>query len=190
MRSLYLAGVVVAALGTALVAGISVSAQTSTTPHKKVFGYQDPQTGLFHPSNGIAPDAAVAPATGTLELVLTITLKTPLTKGGSVLCSADVVAESENTNTYQASSFEDEATSVATVSGSTATCTVNIPYSWPVPAASSTVENTVSGSYVIEMTGAAGTVNALPRYSSAPFVTLTKVPSTGTVSKYTVAAVI
>jgi len=104
--------------------------------HNKVFGYQDPETGVFHPLSTATPDVSTPATTGTIELVMTITLKTALPKGGAVLCGVDLTAFSENLSTYTISDWYEEAYTAATVSGSTATCTVNVPYSWVLPAAS------------------------------------------------------
>ena len=46
------------------------------TGGKKVFGYQDAQTGVFHPLPlDIADPNATTPTTGTLKVVLNITVK-------------------------------------------------------------------------------------------------------------------
>ena len=174
------------ALSMATVGTVSSSAQ-STEYHRKVFGYQD-QNGVFHAINHPEPDATVTPTTGTIELTLTITLKTPLPKGGVVICGADISATSTNLSTAMTAVYEEQANSLATVSGSTATCTVNVPYEWAIAAASTTVEDGLTGSYTIEMATATGTLPGLVRLTDSNFLSATKIPATGTVSKFTVAA--
>jgi hypothetical protein len=83
----------------------------------------------------------------------------------------------------------EDASSLATVSSSTITCTVYVPYSWLVPAASSTIINTFSGSYSIQMSNAAGVLPSSVRYSEATFLS-GKIPATGTITKVTMNAVI
>jgi hypothetical protein len=184
MRSLSLTNFALLALGTAFVASIPVSAQSSAS-HKQVFGYQDSVTGEFRPAARVAPDATVTPTTGTDSLVLTITLKTPLPKGGSILCSSSLTGVLVYSTGLE-SLFVESASSVATVSGTTATCTVNTPYAWLI-AAGTTEAETYSGSYTVEMTSAASTLPGVVRLSEGTYVSATKIPSTGTTSKYTVA---
>ena len=59
----------------------------SDSGHKKVLGYQDAETGEFRPLEKIVPDVTTAPTTGEFEVTFTITLKSTVPTGGSVLCS-------------------------------------------------------------------------------------------------------
>jgi len=164
--------------------------------HNKVFGYQDPETGVFHPLSTATPDVSTPATTGTIELVMTITLKTALPKGGAVLCGVDLTAFSENLSTYTISDWYEEAYTAATVSGSTATCTVNVPYSWVLPAASVLVTRNFSATYQVQMTSAPATAPSgqlpteLVRYTSGTFLSTTSIPSSGTTTKVTQAVVI
>ena len=189
MRSLSLAAVAAVALGTAVLASIPVSAQSIATPHKKIFGYTD-ESGVFHPAVKAEPDATVTPTTGTIQVVITVALKTALPKGGAVLCGTDLTGQSINESTGSDAVYEEEAFVVATVSGATASCTVNVPYEWTIPPASSTVIDSLNGSYTVEMTTAAGVLPGVVRLTDSSFVSGAKIPATGTVSKYTVAATI
>ncbi len=191
MRNRWMAYSIAFVLTTTAGAGLAARAQSETAPEDRVMGYQDARTGRFHRLMGAMPEAAAtAPFTGTIQLVVAITLKTPVPSGGSVLCSSNVLAESENTSSFAISSYDENASIKAVVSGTTASCTVNIPYSWSLPPASSTVKNLVMGSYVVEIVGATGTGTPVPltRYSSSQFVSLTAVPPVGTISKFTIAA--
>jgi hypothetical protein len=74
---------------------------------------------------------------GTFTVTLNITLKTPLGKGDKVGCSASIMGTS-NPNPFgngggQPASYDEEASADASVSGSTATCVLMIPYSWLLP---------------------------------------------------------
>jgi len=183
-----LAAVSVCALSAGSTAAI---AQTNSHVNKPVLGYQDPETGLFKPLEKAVPEATTAPVTGTIELVMTITLKTPVPTGGKVACGSSVSASSISLTTAQVTTYEESASVLATVSGATATCTVNIPYSWLIPPTSSTVQNSLVGSYTAEIVGPSSTTVVLTspfaRLSSSEFLTSKTIPASGTTSKFTVA---
>jgi hypothetical protein len=185
------------AAGLAFGLAVSASAQTNLPkppdPRQKVFGWQDAKTGVFHPMLKIEPDLTPAPITGMIELTITITLKTAVPTGGTVYCSTDITAASNNTETFETGAMYDESSySVAKVTGTTATCTVITPYSWILPAASSTVQNSLSSVYVIGILPASTSTTAVlseldGRSSTGPFGG-TAIPATGATTKYTLAA--
>jgi len=73
---------------------------------------------------------AAAPLTGTLKFVFTITVKSTNLGSDQIACTADA---SVSDGTFPAGNVFDETAAVAaTRNGSTATCTVQIPYSWPL----------------------------------------------------------
>jgi len=185
MRNFPLATVAAISIGAALVAGsISLAAQEAEyiAPVKKVLGYQDPKTGAFKPLVKAEPDVTLSPTTGWMELTLTITLKTWLPKGGTIICNADLSTTSESLTTGSYSIWEQSSYKEATVSGTTATCTVYVPYSYLVPAASSTVTNTITGDYTVEMTNGSGTVPPVATLLTGSFLNA-KLPATGTTTK-------
>jgi hypothetical protein len=187
MRFHSIAAIAAITLGITLSGPASASAQSDESSyHKKVFGYQDPQTGAFHPLEQFVPEVTPTATTGTIELTIVINLKTPLPKGGSIICNSDVSVSSINLSTDQVTSWGETASTVAAASGASHTCTVNIPYSWTIPASSSVIQNQLTGEYLVEMTDAAGVLPGIVRTSSSQFVSLKKIPSTGTISKYTV----
>jgi hypothetical protein len=153
--------------------------------HKRVLGYQDAETGVFHPVTRIEPEASSPATTGTIQVTLTITLKTALPKGGNIVCGADLTAMSMNLTAGTVSDWSEMANSAATTGGSTATCTVNVPYSWVIPAKSSTVTNSVTGTYSVTMNNASGASPSLIRFSSGTFLSGV-IPTSGSTSKYTV----
>jgi hypothetical protein len=158
MRKHSIALVVAITLG---ILGGSVQAlsQTANRHPAKIFGFQDSKTGIFHALGNSAeiadPTAATTTYTGEIEATVTITLKTALPKGGTIACTVGATAISDSETTDATVGFVESATSVATVSGSTATCKVNIPYSWVLftPSTSKTapVVNTLSGSLDVIM---------------------------------------
>lgn len=187
---------VIAFLGMVMVAGAAAYAQDlSVHQTKKLFGFQDPVSGEFHPlgkGQRLIPDAATtAPTTGTLEVVVTIALKTPLPKGGSVLCSTDFIASSFSLTTGAATSYTETAEAIATVAGAGAKCTLKIPYSWVLAPASSTIHTTLDGSLGVSMIGATTTTvleGEVLRGHGQDIVSATKLPANGAVTVYDVNA--
>jgi hypothetical protein len=189
MRFLSLAALAAVSLCVLSAGSTTLNAQTTSHATKPVLGYQDPETGTFKPLEKAVPEAATAPLTGTIELTIAITLKTPLPTGGKVACSSVVAATSINLATSQVISYDETATVLATVSGATASCTVNIPYSWGIPPAASTIQTSLTGAYSVDMAGtvATGSITpALSRSSSSEFLSSKTIPATGTISKFTV----
>ncbi|MGO9086928.1 MAG: hypothetical protein ACLQBK_17025 [Candidatus Sulfotelmatobacter sp.] len=155
MRKHSIVFVAVIALGT-LGGSVLALAQTATrTPAKKVFGYQDSKTGTFHPlgksADLMSPDVATTTYTGTVEATITITLKTALPKGDVIVCSVDATATTESETTFAGVAYDERSASTATVSGSTASCKVNIPFSWVMFTPSTTVVNSLDGSLEVIM---------------------------------------
>jgi hypothetical protein len=147
---------------------LAVAQTANRTSAIKVYGYQDSR-GTFHPlANLVEPDATATTTTfaGTIETTVTITLKTALPKGGTIACrvEADGVSSSET----GALGYDESATALATVSGSTATCKVNIPFSWLMFAAATGTTNSITGSLDVTMyspitTSIAGVLEDLAR---------------------------
>jgi hypothetical protein len=191
MRILSLVAVASLVAGATLSGSVSASAQSdAVAPHNKIFGYQD-KNGAFHPLMQAEPDVTTPALAGTYEVTITITLKTPVPAGGSVLCTTDITAAAVNEATQSGNSYDEQSYSVAKVSGSTATCTVTTPYSWVLPAASSTVFPSVTGSYTVSLVPASSNVPVVElegRTSTASFLNANKLPAAGAVSKYAIAA--
>lgn len=154
MRKQSIALVAAIALG-ALGGSAIAHAQTANAPfQKKVFGFQDSR-GNFHPL-GHSVDLSENPAatttySGTIEVTVTVTLKTALPSGDKVACSVGATAISDSETTGANVAYDESATSLATVSGSTATCKVNIPYSWVLLTPSTTVIDSLDGSLDVIM---------------------------------------
>ena len=117
--------------------GASQSAGSATG--SGIPGYLDPRTGEFHvkpvpPAVGpqsIFPNVAT---TGTLVYKFTITIKsTDITTSEQIAC----MSTNDVQDISSGRSFEEEKTVAATRTGSTATCTITVPYSWALSSASS-----------------------------------------------------
>ena len=162
-------------LGLALSLPSAASAQSdeTTAPKPRLQGYRDQRTGVFHPDNAVVPDAAAAsPITGTFTVTLHITLKTAVATGDKVGCTAVVLATDETATA--ATSYTEEVSAFATVSGSTATCVMTIPFSWLFPA-TGTVDEILSGSYsavIFNPSATATSAVLLSRTSGSDFVDL------------------
>jgi len=154
MRKRSIAFVAVIALGT-LGGSVLALAQNANPPTaRKIFGFQDSKTGTFHPLGKSADvsntTAATTTFTGTIKVTTTITLDTA-PKGDVIACIVHAVAGSEDETTITGVTYEESAASNATVSGSTASCTVNIPFSWVLQTASKTVTQSLTGGIDVVM---------------------------------------
>lgn len=120
------------------------------------------------PTPAIAPEgteAAINAATtfaGSWVFKVTITIKSTLPTSDAIACTATASVFDSNPNPpFNVFTSYDEVASVqATRSGSTATCTVTIPYSWSLDFAST---DTVALDFAISVPGFfISTTNALP----------------------------
>ena len=153
---------------------------SSTTSHG-IMGYLDPKTGAFKPlaQSGGNPDTTFTTFTGEFVFKFTVTIKSSIPTSTPIDCEAqaDVFDES-------GVSHDETAEVVASRSGSTATCTVTIPYSWALSTASS---DGVSLSYNVDAAG--GTTGEIDRESDNSLVSI-KVPANGATTTETVAVTI
>ena len=125
-------------------------------------GYLDPKTGAFR----ILP----TPDDDSVDLPLTVT-------GGSATASLVDVATSNF--------IEEQAAVLATRSGSTATCTVTIPYSWNLASASS---DKVSLTYSIDAPVEATANTAFPERLRSQSVATISVPANGATTNESITA--
>lgn len=131
---------------------------------KRLFGYQDLQTGTFHALPH--PDAAATSTvvTGEYEITFVVTLKSAFPKGTDIGCEADI--EEDSSATIEVSPYEVDKsfTEVGTASvpagaATSVECVVKIPFSWLIPTSSATEKftTTVSGSYSVYAFNPSGT---------------------------------
>lgn len=151
-------------------------AQTTETQKAPVFGYMDAKTGLFHSltRTPLSPEeaAAITPTTGKLVFNVTITVSSALSTSAVIGC--EVVGGVADIATGE---FSNVAGVTATRSGTTAKCTITVPYSWDLATpAKDTVEFDLSVSATV---GTFGTASFYNETFSAPAVTM-KVPANGT----------
>ncbi len=183
-------------MAVALAGSVTGSTQSvgAALQHKKVFGYRDAQTGVFHPLGHTAPDSSIAPTTGTIEVTFNITVKSTFPKGSSIACVADISEQSTNSalppGQEELNYYDEQAFGVVALNGSTATCTLTIPYSWIVPTPSPTVETWLNLGYCV--TAFAGTANnqTMSRSSQSDIPVTNSIPASGTTSRYTVNVVL
>lgn len=99
-------------------------------------GYLDPRTGIFHsmphPDLQEADAPPPAPFGGKFVFNFTITVSSTLASTAKILCEASATTD----DIGSANLILETAAVTATRSGSTATCTVTIPYSWNLSSAS------------------------------------------------------
>jgi hypothetical protein len=191
VRSVALAAILLGS-GMLLAGASTATGQQPGAEPKKVFGYMDPKTGTFVAATPMAhPDASTTPATtGTITLTITMKLVTAFPAKSTIGCALNLQALSLTVNPTTFASaeaiWEESAASSATISGSTATCKVSIPYAWVLPAASASTgtTNTLSAGFVVTASNAASTPSVL-RVSTQSLIEGEAVPATGSVSSYT-----
>jgi hypothetical protein len=133
------------------------------------------------------PEITTAPLAGTIEVTFTITLKSALPSGSNVACLVELSANSIQSGTAQSLSYRESGIVYVKSSGTSASCTVAIPYAWALPADSSTVLNDLEGSYQIIASSASAGVVSLERSSGGTFLVLTNTfPASGATTKYAV----
>jgi hypothetical protein len=114
---------------------------------------------------------------GRLNFAITITLSTAVPSGDSVLCSADA-SVSDPTNSTNSEHFE----ALATVSGSTATCNLTIPYEWLLSTPGS---DSISATYGVSIVSTTSATVGFARSGTHGLPTVTGVPVSGSVTSYT-----
>jgi hypothetical protein len=191
MRFPYLVAFTALTVGAAVAASAQAQSASVSSTHKKVFGYQDTQTGTFHPLVHAEPETTPAPITGKYVLTFTITIASTFPAKSVIVCAADILAASINDTTGAGVTYEEIATTDVTLAGTTATCKVTVPYSWAIPAASGSVQNQVSGTYSVTVLDPATTSITLAsveglRSSTGDLLIPTTVPAHGATTSETV----
>jgi hypothetical protein len=141
--------------------------------------------------------------TGTVDVKVTVKLVSTVPAGASISCNANLdleysVKEQSSTSSllgYDLVGSYSEGTN-AVISGKTATCSFTIPYSWTVPASTSTITITVDGitagvslnEYVD--TASTSTTGATSRGTSVELDGPSTMPANGTTTKLTASTVL
>jgi hypothetical protein len=136
------------------------------------------------------PDVGQAALTtfgGTFVFKITITVKSTNIPTDTIACAAGVGVIDQNTTTFVVTGNWEEGAAVAAVrSGSTATCTVTIPYSWSLANGGTDM---VNPDYAIEVPGSSANPPLPARQNSHSLASM-HVPANGSTTTITVAATI
>lgn len=145
-----------------------------------ILGYLDPKTGAFKPAAQVAetPAATFTAVDGEFEFKIAITIKSSIATTTSLLCEA----HASTFDTVGGISHTETAIVAASRSGSTATCTVLIPYAWALAGAST---DSVSRDYSV-IAGSATTPSRISTHTVPPI----KVPANNATTVDTVAVTI
>jgi hypothetical protein len=177
-------------LALACLAGITQSARSQNAENAAthgILGYLDARTGAFKPivqpttveDEQAAAAAAISPTTGKFVFNFTINVVSSLPTNEVIVCSATA-------NVFDITSvttITEEASVLASRSGSKATCTVTIPYSWPLSTAS---QDKVGLGFSVAASSTTGVLGRLSNHS-LPSI---KVPSSGATTTQTLNATI
>jgi len=167
--------------------GLNINLWSQSIPAVNgIRGYLDPHTGIFHSmphpdlqEADVPPPAAFG---GKFVFNFTITVSSTLASTAKILCEASASTEDVSTLNFIA----ETASVTATRSGSTATCTVTIPYSWNL---SSSTTDKVSLSYQI-IAGVPSTTIPLATRTSEQSLKTIAVPANGATTTETITATI
>jgi hypothetical protein len=132
-------------------------------------------SGQRHGSN---PPATTAVG-GTYSITFNLNIESTLPASSTIVCKAQIAPAGSFFNTVSAQPGPAESASgMATVTGSTATCAVEIPFSWSVES----TRNGVLLNYEIDAVNAAGSLPAVVRTSSLQGIAESYATSAGTSS--------
>ncbi|HEY2858286.1 MAG TPA: hypothetical protein VGJ21_07710 [Terracidiphilus sp.] len=163
-----------------------------TQSNKKIYGYQDPQTGQFHAMAMEGPtEGASTTLAGVFKVVLNITVKSTWPAGAThqIVCSSEFEQTSVTTSASFSMPYIEEASRYATAAtGGGFTCTMLIPYSWLIP--TTAVQKTLTGSYSVGVQNTATTAPPILRLSSGPIVSTPTLPANGVTTAYSIAVTI
>jgi hypothetical protein len=117
------------------------SQKTNGAAGRGILGYLDPTTGAFRPLPQQIPVEGeeaenLAPTTGKFVFSFTITIASTDLGSDTFICSASALVIDTN-----GIAITETASVKATLSGSKATCTVTIPYSWSLQNANADMVN-------------------------------------------------
>jgi uncharacterized Zn-finger protein len=169
-------------IGACMVAGVPLWGQNVVGTHG-LRKYFDPQARVLValPQADMAPaeEPATTTFTGTLVFNFTITVKANISSTAKIQCTATATLLDVST----ANEIIEQDTVLATRSGTTATCSPTINYSWDLGSSSS---DKISLGWIISAPAEASTSSALPsRLSEQLTFKSISVPATGTTTTET-----
>jgi hypothetical protein len=151
-----------------------------------ILGYLDPTTGTFRMLPSPETENTEAPltvTTGKFVISYTITISSALASTAKIACIATASLADATTGNF----ITEEAGVLATKSGTTATCTVTIPYSWNLGSPSS---DKVTLTYSIQAPVEATASTQFPQRLSTQSIGTIAVPANGATTNETVTATI
>ena len=180
--------------------GVAGAGPQDSVAAKRLFGFQDLQTGTFHALPHPDATAASTVVTGEYAITFLVTIKSTFPKGTDLGCEADIEEDSSATldvSPYEVDkSFTEVGTASVAATASLVECVVKIPYSWLIPTSSATEKFTtsISGSYTVYAfnPSATGTVYSILqegyRSSSSTLAIPAVLSKNGTITALTVEA--
>lgn len=145
---------------------------------------QQKRTVSDETGNAATPTAT----TGTIVANFSIKLVTPVPSGYQVQCFLYATVTEENSSYTINDEISDSAGVKATVSGSTATCSVKLPYSWYLSTASSDTANLTYYLYIENASATNGTGEARSSSQYVPGAGAIKIPANNATTTFSIAA--
>ncbi len=171
----------------ALVALAPASLLAQAPAHRPAQSTPSTQQRTVSDENGTL--AAPTATNGTFVANFTIKLVTPVPSGYQVQCFLYANVSEQNPSTYTINDeISDSAGVKATVSGSTAKCSVKLPYSWYLSTPSSDTANLTYYLYIENASANNGTGEARSSSQYVPGAGAIKVPANNATTTYSIAA--
>lgn len=177
----------------ACVLGLAISSLAQPQQSRNssgILGYLDPRTGAFRtlPVPDAEADSVEAPALvtfgGSFVVSFTISVKSSIASTAKIACSVSATVV-DNAASGAPNIIEEQAAVLATRSGTSATCTVTIPYSWNL--GTSTTDK-VTLSYNLSAPAEATTTTLYPQRLSLQNIATIAVPANGKITNEAVTA--
>ena len=175
----------------AVLLAFSQTATTNRNADPSIVGAFDPVTGAFTPIRAsLAPTrgtiaAAATTFGGKLVFTFTINVKSAVPATDKIVCRASALVIDGPITTGLTTLTQESAAVAATRSGSTANCTVSIPYSWTLNNGST---DQMSLSYGISTSPAAVGTLSLPSRTSGQGLGNFAIPPDGTTTNFSAKA--
>lgn len=162
--------------------------KVASTHQKGIPGFLDPQTGEFKarlqsPTESLgALSPTTPPSTGTLGIVLTVTIKSANVPSNAVIaCTLNASTFDDTGDIFK--SYSDTATGfVLRGSGSTVNCAATIPYSWPLGTPTSDTVSLDWEATIVEAGSVGSVQETFPARTSAQTIGTFPIPTNGSVN--------
>lgn len=158
------------------------SQSINPAPGPVIFGYLNSRTNMFRPLSlsSVTSPQAISSATGKIVVSFSITIQSAIATTTPISCDVNPnFYDANGTTNVIAGYIVEDAAVTASRTGSTATCTVTIPYSWNLSFRS-------MDQVEIDYTISAVPTSGLPRRTSQQTIAIINIPANGATTSFSV----